>query len=215
MKPVKRPVHYNDPELPSAGSEASTIGHKGFTLVEVLMCIAILSIVFGTLYQTFDTFNRAYTTENVVAGVQQKTRNGVEFMVHDIRLAGLDPLGTAGAGFMDAESTRIRFTADANFDGDVNDSFENISYGLNGDLLEQTNHLGTEILLDRVTVLTFSYLDEDDNDLIDNTLVPPQVPAAQLADIKTVVISLSTQRPAGRDDPVSRTYTTRVRCRNQ
>ena len=214
MKRAKRPVRHNDSQLPSA-SKGSIFDHKGFTLIEVLMCIAILSIVFGTLYQTFDTFNRAYTTENVVAGVQQKTRNGVEFMVQDIRLAGLDPLGTAGAGFVDAQTTKLQFTADANFDGDVGDPFEDITYELNGDLLEQVNHLGAETLLDRVAVLTFSYLDEDENDLIDNGLVPPQVPAAQLEDIKTVVISLSVQRPAGREDPVSRTYTTRVRCRNQ
>jgi hypothetical protein len=174
------------------------------------MCIAILSIVFGTLYQTFDTFKRAYTTENVVAGVQQKTRNGVEFMVHDIRLAGLDPLGLADAGFLDARSTSLQFTSDSNFDGDVDDPFENITYGLNGDLLEQENHLGSETLLDRVTVLTFSFLDQDENELIDDTLVPPQVPAAQLNDIKTVVITLSTQRSAGRDDPVSRTCSPRV-----
>ncbi len=179
------------------------------------MCIAILSIVFGTVYQTFDTFNRAYTTENVVAGVQQKTRIGVEFMVHDIRLAGLDPLGTAGAGFLDARLTRLQFTTDNNFDGDVDDPFEDMTYALNGSLLEQTNHLGPETLLDNVTGLTFSFLDVDENELIDDTLIPPRVPAAQLVDIKTVVISLSTQRPAGRDDPVSRTYSTRVRCRNQ
>ena len=86
---------------------------------------------------------------------------------------------------------------------------------MNGTLLEQTNHLGNETLLDRVTGLTFSFLDADENELIDDTLVPPQVPVTQLVDIKTVVISLSTQRPAGRDDPVSRTYSTRVRCRNQ
>ena len=179
------------------------------------MCIAILSIVFGTIYQTFDTFNRAYTTENVVAGVQQKTRNGVEFMVHDIRLAGLDALGTAGSGFLEARPTRLRFTADTNFDGDVNDPFEDITYRLNGSLLQQTNHLGEEILLDNVTSLSFSFLDVDENELIDDTLIPPQVPAGDLVDIRTVVISLSTQRPAGRDDPVSRTYSTRVRCRNQ
>ncbi|MBW2408375.1 MAG: prepilin-type N-terminal cleavage/methylation domain-containing protein [Deltaproteobacteria bacterium] len=187
----------------------------GFTLIEVLMCIAILSIVLGTFYQTFDTFNRAYTTENVVAGVQQKTRNGVEFMVHDIRLAGLDALGTAGSGFLEAKPTRLRFTTDTNFDGDINDPFEDITYRLNGSLLQQTNHLGEEILLDNVTGLNFSFLDVDDNELIDDTLIPPQVPAGDLVNIKTVVISLSTQRPAGRDDPVSRTYSTRVRCRNQ
>ena len=207
MKSEKQHIHQSEFKSPG--------GSGGFTLIEVLMCIAIMSIVFGTLYQTFDTFNRAYTTENVVAGVQQKTRNGVEFMVHDIRLAGLDPLGLADAGFLDARSTSLQFTSDSNFDGDVDDPFEDITYGLNGDLLEQTNHLGTETVLDRVTVLTFSFLDEDENELIDDTLVPPQVPAAQLNDIKTVVITLSTQRPAGRDDPVSRTYSTRVRCRNQ
>ena len=71
-----------------------------------------------------------------------------------------------------------------------------------------------DVLLDSVTALTFTYLDEDENDLIDYTLAPPRVPAIQLADIRTVVIALTTQRSAGRHDPVSRTYTTRVRCRN-
>lgn len=207
MKFVRRHIQQSDDGIYS--------GSGGFTLIEVLMCIAILSIAFGTVYQTFDTFNRAYTTENVVAGVQQKTRNGVEFMVHDIRLAGLDALGTAGSGFLEAQPTRLRFTADMNFDGDISDPFEDITYRLNGSVLQQTNHLGEEILLDDVTSLNFSFLDVDDNELIDNTLIPPQVPAGDLVDIKTVVISLSTQRPAGRDEPVSRTYSTRVRCRNQ
>ena len=207
MKAAKRHLQQNESGIRSDSS--------GFTLIEVLMCIAILSIAFGTVYQTFDTFNRAYTTENVVAGVQQKTRNGVEFMVHDIRLAGLDPLGTAAAGFLAAGPTSLRFTADTNFDGDVNDPLEDITYALNGGMLRQTNHLGPEILLDNVTSLAFSFLDVDDNELIDDTLTPPQVPVGQLVDIKTVVISLSTQKVAGRDDPVSRTYSTRVRCRNQ
>jgi prepilin-type N-terminal cleavage/methylation domain-containing protein len=32
----------------------------GFTLIEVLMCIAIISIVFGAVYRSFDIFNRSY-----------------------------------------------------------------------------------------------------------------------------------------------------------
>jgi type IV pilus assembly protein PilW len=203
---------------------------KGFTLIEIMMVIAILSILFGTLYQTFESFNRAYTTESVVAGVQQKTRIAVEFMVQDIRLAGLDPLGTAGAGIIYASTTNIQFSADRDVDGELDDpdfsdgpdasDLEQMAYTYDGNsLLEMIlyDSGGSETrtkLLDSVIGLTFIYLDEQENDLIDYTLTPARVPAGELVDIRTVVISLTAQRPAGRDDPVSRTYMTRVRCRN-
>jgi prepilin-type N-terminal cleavage/methylation domain-containing protein len=182
----------------------------GFTLVEVLMCIAILSILFGTIYRTFDIFTRSYAKENIKAGVQQKTRIGIDLMARDIRLAGLDPLGSAAAGITTANQTSIQFTADLNYDGDLDDPFENIIYALNGDQLQQTSDLGagfvTDILLDNITSLTFTYLDEPDT--------PLAAPVANPQDIRTVVISLTMQRPAGRDEPISRTYTSRVRCRN-
>jgi hypothetical protein len=104
--------------------------------------------------------------------------------------------------------------------GEASD-LERIEYRYDGNnLLEMllrksdTTIESQDVLLDRVTGLTLTYLDVDENDLIDYTLAPPRVPDNELADIRTVVISLTTQRPAGRDDPVSRTYTTRVRCRN-
>jgi type IV pilus assembly protein PilW len=183
----------------------------GFTLVEVLMCIAILSILFGTIYRTFDTFNRSYANENVKAGVQQKSRLGIDLMARDIRLAGLDPLGTSTAGFNPANTstTSVQFTADLNYDGDLDDPFEDIIYALNGNLLQQTSDLGsgplTATLLDNVTALSFIYMDQADN------LLPEPVAVDQ---IRTVLISLTLQRPAGRSGTVSRTYTTRVRCRN-
>jgi len=183
----------------------------GFTLVEVLMCIAILSILFGTIYRTFDTFNRSYAKENVKAGVQQKSRIGIDLMARDIRLAGLDPLGSASAGFnpTNTNTSSIQFTADLNYDGDLDDPFEDMIYALNGNLLEQTSDLGsgpvTATLLDNVTALTFTYLDQGDN------LLPEPVAVDQ---IRTVLISLTMQRPAGREGTVSRTYSTRVRCRN-
>ena len=195
------PIQIKNPALRSAG----------FTLVEVLMCIAILSVLFGTIYRTFDTFNRSYANENVKAGVQQKSRIGIDLMARDIRLAGLDPLGSASAGFNPANTntSSVQFTADLNYDGDLDDPFEDMIYALNGNLLQQTTDLGsgpvTATLLDNVTALTFSYLDQADN------LLPEPVAADQ---IRTVIISLTMQRPAGREGTVSRTYSTRVRCRN-
>jgi prepilin-type N-terminal cleavage/methylation domain-containing protein len=183
----------------------------GFTLIEVLMCIAILSIVFGTVYRSFDIFSRSYTTENVKAGVQQKTRIGIDLMARDIRLAGLDPLGSANSGFIagGTNTSSIQFTADHNYDGDFDDPFENITYALNGNVLEQTSDLGTgpvaATLLDNVTDLTFTYLDATDT---------PMAEPIAVDEVRTVLISLTLQRPAGREEPVSRTYTTRVRCRN-
>lgn len=174
----------------------------GFTLIEALMVIAILSITFSTVYNSFENFNRSCTTENVKAGIQQNARVGVEFMVQDIRQAGLDPLGVTDAGIVAISATSIQFTADLNFDGDIDDALENITYSLNNGQLEQTNHIGAAPLLDNVTNLNFTYLDEEDA----TTVVP--------AEVKSVIISLTMQRPAGRDRRVERSYTTQVRCRN-
>jgi type IV pilus assembly protein PilW len=188
-----------------------TVKSAGFTLVEVLMCIAVISIVFGTIYRSFDIFSRSYTTENVKAGVQQKTRIGIDLMARDIRLAGLDPLGSTNSGFISSgtNSSSIQFSADHNYDGDLDDAFENMTYALNGNVLEQTTDLGSGMvaatMLDNVTDLTFTYLDAAD------TAMAEPIPVDE---IRTVLISLTLQRPAGRDEPVSRTYTARIRCRN-
>ena len=179
----------------------------GFTMVEMMMVLAIMSIAFGTIYKSFEHLNRSSTTENVKAGVQQSVRIAVDFMVQDIRLAGLNPLGTPGIGIqaiVGPPDSSIRFTMDANFDGDDDDTFEDMTYAFdsaNGRLM-QTNHLGAEVLIDNVTSLNFTYLDTDDQTTSD------------LDEIRSVIVSLTMQRPAGRDEEVSRTYTTQVRCRN-
>jgi len=180
----------------------------GFSMVEMLLVLGAMAIMFGAIYSGFEHLNRAYAAENVKAGTQQSARIGVEMMVQDLRLAGLNPLGTAGAGVVAATPTSFQFTADNTSDGDLEDPFENITYALNGTNLEQTNHLGTEVLLRNVSNLTFTYLDET------GVTIPPAQLAVRLADIRTVGITLTVSRPAGRNQEVSRTYSTQVRCRN-
>jgi type IV pilus assembly protein PilW len=189
-------------------------GSAGFSMIEMVLALAAVAIMFSAIYAGFERLNRSYAAENVKAGTQQSARIGVEMMVQDIRLAGLNPLGTAGAGIVaDPTPTLLRFTADLNFDGDTNDPFEDITYDLSGTTLRQTNrndlvNPNPEVLLENVSELIFTYLDSNGN------VIPTANLAARRLDIRTIGISLTLDRPAGRSGTVSRTYTTQVRCRN-
>ncbi len=187
-------------------------GSAGFSMIEMVLVLAAVAIMFGAIYAGFERLNRSYAAENVKAGTQQSARVAVEMMVQDIRQAGLNPLSTAGAGIVaDPTPTSLRFTADLNFDGDTNDPFEDITYDVSGTTLRQTNRNvdpNPETLLENVSDLTFTYLDTDGN------AIPTANLAARRLDIRTIGISLTLDRPAGRSGTVSRTYTTQVRCRN-
>jgi hypothetical protein len=177
----------------------------------MLLVLGAMAIMFGAIYSGFERLNRSYTAENVKAGTQQSARIGVEMMVQDMRLAGLDPLGTAGAGIVAAAPTSFQFTADVNFDGDLDDPFENLTYDLNGSDLRQRNinlFPDPEVLLRNVSGLAFTYFDDT------GAAIPVVDLAARRADIRTVGISLTVSRPAGPNADVSRTYSTQVRCRN-
>lgn len=194
-----------------AGRSAS-----GFTLLELLVTIAMISIFIPSVYGVYTIITRSLTTESVVADVQQDVRFSLDFMVQDIRMAGLDPYSSASAGIEVATTTKLRFTADQNMDGAINNtSQERVSYLLDAPnnqldqiLYEGTASQDTQALIENVTALTFSYLDKDGN-----TIAAPVAPA-NLQDIKQIDISLTAQAPAGQVGTISRTYNARVRGRN-
>ena len=220
-------------------SNAGGIRNRGFTLVELLITMAVASIVMAAIYSVYMGLTRSYTTQNASADVQQAVRATIDFMAEDLMMAGLtDPQLTyaADVGISEAGSFKIIFNADRDMDGDTDaaDVSENITYELVGRQLRLTDHLGTETLIDNVVnntlappVPIFRYFKENDtdtpsnNDLInENDLIggyglsDPIVATSELADIRTVEISLIVEEPAGRDGMIERRYITRVRCRN-
>lgn len=178
---------------------------SGFTLIELLLVIGVISTLLGAIFGAFDNMSRFYTNENTKAGTQQSTRFGMETMIQDIQLAGLNPFGASGAGIAAATETAIQIASDLNFDGDFSDPFENTTYALNGNRLEQINHLGAETLVENVTGLNFTYFDRN------GALIPAPV---NIPDIRSVGISLTQTRSSGWGKEISRTYRTRIRCRN-
>ncbi len=194
------------------------VGAGGFTLIELLLALAISSIVMAAIYSVYASLTRSYTTQNVAADVQQVMRAGIDFMVEDIMLAGFDRKDGGFEPIAWAAADKIIIQADHSENGIIDntdpDNPERITYfyDVGNTRLRHCLYEGTvddwETLIDNVANFAFNYLDANGTDL------GSPVAAANRANIRTVVISMTVQEPAGRGGPVSRTYTTQVRCRN-
>ena len=195
------------------------INKKGFTAIELLVSLAIMSIALTSIYSMYMSFIRTCTKEGVKIRVQQNVRSGLDMMIRDIRLAGLDPDGTGDFGIVEAKSWRIQFTADRDMDGELDDAdaadgidapdMEHMAYEYDGSgilkmvLYKANGNLETdEIMAENVTDLTFTYFDSN----ADTT--------SNLDEIRTVDIQMTIQKASGQDGQVSRTLVKRVKCRN-
>ena len=179
----------------------------GFTVTELVLALAIMMIVMAAMVSLLISLNRAYTAQNVAAGVQQVTRAGINIMTRDIRMAGLNPLKTNRIGILEASVDKIRFQQDTNGSGAIETGQnEDIAYLVNDNhqLIRQKddNSRSNKSLVDHVNDLTFKYFDMDDEE------------TSILDDIHTVEISLTVREPAGKEKFISRTYSTRVLGRN-
>jgi type IV pilus assembly protein PilW len=195
------------------------INKKGFTAVELLISLAILSMTLGSIYSLYMSFIRQCTNEGVKINVQQSVRSSLDMMTRDIRMAGLDPEGTGDFGIVAVTSQRFQFTADRDMDGELDDAdatdgidlsdTEHMAYEYDGIstlrmMLYKANgtlELSDEVV-ENVTDLTFTYYNSADETTSD------------LDAIRTVDIRMTIQKSSGRDDQVSRTLVKRVDCRN-
>jgi type IV pilus assembly protein PilW len=150
-----------------------------------------------------------------VANAQLGVRIGLDSIVRDIRMAGLDPVGTAGAGIEEATTTKLRFTEDNDVDGVIeNENRERITYEyrtvddkknpktLRLGLYEGTGSESWQVLIDNVGALSFTYLDANGT------------PTDTLAEIRTVEISMTCEGKDAQGQTLTRTLNTKVRCRN-
>jgi type IV pilus assembly protein PilW len=201
---------------------AGGVQERGFTLVEILVAMSVMTIVTGAIYGVFFSSNRSYRTQERVVDAQQKVRMGIDFMMRDIRMAGYDPKGNAtdaveggGAGIKSATATQIRFASDMDMDGTIEEANrERVTYTYDADtnevlqiLYEGTGSESEQTLMDDVSALSFGYLDKD------GTVAVP-VDAANLANIRTVVVVITCRGQDAQGNPFTRTLNARAICRN-
>lgn len=203
------------------------LGARGFTLAEVLIAMAVVSIIVAAMGTIFERSSRVYTTQNITAQVQQEVRAALDIMKTDALMAGYDRLNQLSLGedlFVVMEATRMRIRADRDGDGTLADAFnpsgdcENRSYryqaGQNAVQIicgEGTGSQQVDVLIGgagsdlQVTALGFQYRDRDGNFTL---------PSDPLTEIRGVVITITAQAPAGGAGMVQRTYSTQVDFRN-
>ena len=63
--------------------------YHGFTLVELLVVIAVFSVVMAAIYSIFVRSNRVYISQEEVVAAQQEARSALDILGREIRMAGL------------------------------------------------------------------------------------------------------------------------------
>jgi len=104
---------------------------RGFTLTELMVALAISSVAVTGMYRTFIQQQRVSTQQEQLTEARQNARLSMDAMIEEIRDAGFDPGGLAGAGIVQANSTSLRFTRDMNCNGTLGSTQQPYAKGAN------------------------------------------------------------------------------------
>lgn len=169
---------------------------KGFTLIELLISLAVGSLLLAGIYNFYISQSKIHAIRQQVADMHQNARIAMALMSREIRMAGYDPTGQAGAGIVTATSTTIQVTLDLNEDGVIggptgpDEDLTYILYDSGGDgdldLGRKPGGGSTDPAAENFASLTFSYT------LADGTTINNPTPA-QHSEIRQVQIVLTAQ----------------------
>lgn len=186
---------------------------QGFTLVELMVALAISGFIVSAIYMAYISQQRTYIAQDQVAEMQQNLRAAMTILSSEIRMAGYDggkgikhsSCGLGGTssppGILSVNPVKLDFSLDLNTDGDCQDSGENLTYSLytaNGvqKLGRSDQGAPNQAVASNIDKVEFLYLDANGQS------------TSTLAQVRSVKISMLAR--AGKPD---RQYTnTKVYC---
>ena len=95
--------------------------HHGFTLVELMITIAIFGIVLTGVYSVYEAQVRSHYTQQQIMEMQQNIRAAFYLMEREIKMVGLNPTGNDDIGIDVADAHTLSFSMDftgGSMDGD-------------------------------------------------------------------------------------------------
>ncbi len=143
---------------------------RGFTLVELLIAMAISTVVMTAIYSAYQSQLKSHITQQKVVEMQQNARAAMFVMEREIKMSGYDPDRSQDTAITVADNNTITFTISAISDGIDNDGdgdidtadsdggeVQTITYSIGGPDLQRNGALVAE----NIEVLDFVYLRED------------------------------------------------------
>jgi len=173
---------------------------KGFTLIEMLISMAIGLIIIAALSTTFILQREAYDDQEQIAVMVQNARAAMDIMTREIRMGGYDPT-PAGFNGIPYNAGQLQIFADLDGDGNPNNSNEDITYTYDNINLQIDRDTGggAQPFAENIQAFTFSYLDSSGT------------PTTTTSDIRQIQITITarTAEPDRNYTPNSgyRTYT--------
>ena len=170
---------------------------QGFTLIEVIVALAVSGILLTAIYTVLESQHRSYLNQQRVVDMQQSVRSAMFVIGRDINSAGFDPTGDADAQIMTADSAVCQISADHNADGGMvdagTDPNEQVRYALSNDtdgngiadgapcsLGREVWGGGLQPVADNIDALNFVYFDADNNVLTTPVAKPEEISSIQV-----------------------------------
>ena len=117
--------------------EKETKNNDGFSIVEMLIAVAIGLIVLAGLVVVFVSQKKAYDVQAQVAEMHQNARAALDMISQDIAMAGYDPKKDPGVVGIPYHDDRLQLRADLSGDGYTNGVNEDVTYILAGTVINR------------------------------------------------------------------------------
>jgi len=145
---------------------SSTESDRGFTIIELLIAMAVGLVLLGAMYGVFTMHSKTFGTQERIAEMQQIARAAMDMMTREIRMAGYNPAGVTFDG-IPYDADKLEIYADLDGNEDTNGTNEYIKYTMDSDYpfeIRRDTGGGRQEFALNIQSFTFSYWKDENDD---------------------------------------------------
>ena len=184
-------------------TNSTNTGHKGFTLIELMVGMAIASVLMAGIFTFYQNQLKSHITQQELVDMQQDARAGMYMMTSEIRMAGHDPQNTGQFTILIADADQIFFRSDIDGNGTIAID-EHFYYTLDdgdlvrgGDFDEDTSMFELSPVALNIDALNFVYLDGSGTVLDDDGNGNVSANMAAIRSVQITLVARSGERLRG------------------